>query len=223
MEQIAKNRTENFNGTFLIWCIVFPVISFMGTLLLANYFTQGHPGEVITRKSLAAFLKYYEENHMTEFLTIFVNNSFSALVLVYFTPFILFVRRRWEKLRNYSIQLSGFEKLLLYSFPVMFLVREAVRIAMLVNGLSLQINKSLVLTFSGMLLPHGLPELIAFSVAGAFGMEVTKHCLTEPSFERAVGSRKIVLLIVTIGLCAYLEVSFTPRVFAILMSATGLG
>lgn len=222
MEQATKTWSFGFNYTFFGWCLGLPVSAFIITLFLTATFSVGNTGVTITNHNLQEFINYYDQNSVGECLKIFLNNFCAALVVVYFTPFILYLRQSWEKWRNVEISLSPVEKLVLYIFPGLFLIRQAVSIAFVLNNLSWQINKNVILTFMGIILPHGFPELLAFSLAGAVGMEVTRKLLLSPSTEGIVSARTLSVLLVFIAFCAYVEVYLTPKFFALIMSASGV-
>lgn len=216
MEQVDKKNLIKFNTRFFLWCISLPVVFFFVTLLFSALFFAGGIGNGLSRHTMAEFLNYYRENYVREFLKIFLNNSFVGLVMIYFTPFALFVRKVWEKHRDYNFPLSTRERLMLYSFPTVFLTRDAIRIALTVSDVSSQIQKDMFLTFLGIIFPHGLPELVALGLAGAVGMEVTRRHVTNHA-EKTPGLKVILFLIFLIGAAAFLEVRFTPVVFALLM------
>ncbi len=220
MEQTRKEIFRDFNPTFFIWCLALPVFVFIITLSLANSGSSIEPVASLNGNKIRQFLNYYETYLVDEFVEIFFNNYAVLLVIVYFTPIVLGLRRVWEKWRGKELTLSSLEKSLLYLFPGIFLARQAVNIAITVNALSVQINKNVVITLAGIILPHGLPELLAFSLAGAIGMEVTRKMLSTAS-GTLVNMQVMCLLCIFTALCAFLEVSFTPRVFALLMAATG--
>lgn len=215
--EIGKNFRVKLNPGFFVWCVSLPVIFFIITLSLSALFSTEAMDKITRQRSLTEFLSYYNNNSLREFIIIFFNNSFVAIVIIYFTPFALYVRNWWEQRRGVSADLSPREKLILYSFPVLFLIREAVRIALTVSDLSGQIDRGVLITFFGIIFPHGLPEFLALSVAGAMGMEVTKRCFYSVSGTMP-GVKQVVGLIIFIGFCAFLEVKLTPRVFALLLS-----
>lgn len=215
--EISRNFRVKLNSGFFIWCTSVPVLFFVITLLLAAVFSTDAMDKLSKERTLTEFLSYYKNNSVREFLIIFFNNSFVALVIIYFTPFALFVRNLWEKGRGVTAALSPRERLILYSFPVLFLIREAIRIALTVSDLSGQIDRGVIVTFLGIIFPHGLPEFLALSVAGAIGMEVTRRCFSS-STDRMPGVKQVALLIIFIGFCAFLEVYLTPRIFALLLS-----
>ena len=215
--EISRNFRVKLNSGFIVWCVCVPVLFFVITLLLAAVFSTDAMDKLSNERSVAEFLSYYKNNSIREFSTIFLNNSFVAIVIIYFTPFALFVRDTWEKRRGMTSPLSSRERLILYSFPVLFLIREAIRIALTVSDLSGQIDRGVIITFFGIIFPHGLPEFLALSVAGAMGMEVTRRCFSSAP-GRTPGIKQVSLLIIFIGFCAFLEVHLTPRVFALLLS-----
>jgi hypothetical protein len=186
------------------------------------YFSGAPSGISITVHNLKQFLEYYDKYLFREFFQIFFNNYFAVLVLVYFTPLFIGIRGLWQKWSNKHSEISVFEKLILYLFPGLFMVRQAVNIAVISSGLSGYINKNVIITLTGIILPHGLPELLAFSVAGAIGMEVTRKMLFSQSSGRLVSGKVMILLGLFTALCAFMEVYFTPKIFALLMIATGM-
>lgn len=215
--EISRNFRVKLNPGFFVWCVSVPVLFFIMTLLLAAVFSTDAMDKLTNERSLNEFLSYYKNNSIREFLIIFLNNSFVAIVIIYFTPFALFIRNAWEKRRGITTALSPRERLILYSFPVLFLIREAIRIALIVSDLSGQIDRGVIITFFGIIFPHGLPEFLALSVAGAMGMEVTRRCFSSTS-GRTPGMKQVIVLIIFIGFCAFLEVHLTPKVFALLLS-----
>ena len=220
MEQAKRISFIKVNSTCFAWCFGLPVFAFMIALSLVAGLSGGEPGAALTARSLREFLNYYNTHVVDEFLKIFLNNYLAVLVIVYFTPLVLGLRKILEKCRNKQITLSKFDKVLLYLFPGIFLVRQAVNIAIIANSLASHINKNVIVTLTGIILPHGLPELLAFSLAGAVGMEVTRKLLFSTSQGRLVSGKVLGSLVVFIALCAFLEVYFTPKVFAVIMSAT---
>lgn len=216
MEQAEKRSAIKFNVRFFLWCMGLPVSFFLLTLLLSALFSAGGMGNGLSRQALTEFLSFYRENYVREFFIIFLNNSFVALVMIYFTPFALFLRKVWERQKDYDFTLSTRERYLLYSFPIIFLTRDAIRIALVVSDLSSRIQKDVILTFLGIIFPHGFPELVALGLAGAVGMEVTRRFLVKAE-EKTPGFKVILFLISCIAAAAYLEVRFTPEVFALLM------
>lgn len=216
MEQVDERSMPKFNLRFFLWCIGLPVLFFLVTMLLAALFSAGGLGNGLDRQALAEFVTYYRENYVGEFFKIFLNNSFVALVMIYFTPFALFIRKIWEKHKDYDFPLSHRERILLYAFPAIFLTRDAIRIALVVSDLSGRIQKDMVLTFLGIIFPHGFPELVALGMAGAVGMEVTRRYVTKQG-EKTPELKVLLFLIFAIAACAFLEVRFTPLVFALLM------
>lgn len=216
MEEVEKGGAIKFNVRFFLLCIGLPISFFLLTLLLAALFSTGSLGEGLNRRALAEFVSYYRDNYVKEFFKIFLNNSFVALVMIYFTPFALFLRKIWEKHRDYDFPLSTREKILLYSFPAVFLTRDAMRIALIVSDLAGQIQRDIFVTFFGIIFPHGFPELVALGLAGAVGMEVTRRHITKHG-EKTPEIKILLFLIFCVGAAAYLEVLFTPMVFALLM------
>ncbi len=217
MEQVEKVSEIKFNVGLILWCVGLPILFFTITLLSTALFSAGEMGNGLSRQVLAEFLRYYRENYVREFFIIFLNNSFIALVLVYFTPFALFLRKIWEKYRDCNSLLSIRERFLLYSFPTIFLNREAIRFALVVNDFSGQIQKGRILTFLGIIFPHGVPELLALGMAGAVGMEVTLRYIGKKDHKNP-SLKVLLLLILSIGLAAFMEVRLTPGIFALLMS-----
>ncbi|PKM83418.1 MAG: hypothetical protein CVU89_01350 [Firmicutes bacterium HGW-Firmicutes-14] len=220
MEQTRKLSDINF--TFFLWCFGLPVFSFIIALSLIASFSGAPSGISITVHNLKQFLEYYDTYLFREFFEIFFNNYFAVLILVYFTPLFVGMRRLWQKWSNKHTEITAFEKLVLYLFPGLFLVRQAVNIAVISSGLSGYINKNVIITLAGIVLPHGLPELLAFSIAGAIGMEVTRKILFSSSSGKLVSGNVLILLCLFTALCAFMEVYFTPKIFALLMMATGM-
>lgn len=216
MEQAEKRSAIKFNVRFFLWCIGLPVTFFLLTLFLAALFSAGGLGGGLNGQALTEFVKYYRENYVSEFFKIFLNNSFVALVMIYFTPFALFIRKVWEKHMDYDFPLSTREKILLYSFPAVFLTRDAIRIALIISDLAERIQKDMIITFLGIIFPHGFPELVALGMAGAVGMEVTRRHIMRQG-EKTPQLKVLLFLILCIGAAAFLEVRFTPLVFALLM------
>ncbi|WP_418791619.1 stage II sporulation protein M [Phosphitispora sp. TUW77] len=223
MEQINKNAlTVNFNPIFFLLCFGCPVFAFIISLFAINTLTTGGGEMFLTGQSLAEFLKYYNRYMVDEFLKIFLNNFFIIILLVYFTPITLVLRRGWQKFRNRDDEISSFEKVLLYLFPAVFLIRQAVNIAINLNGTSANISQNILLTFVGIILPHGLPELLVVSLAGAMGMEVTRKVFFTYTSGPLVKGWVLGLLGLLTALCALVEVYFTPKIFSILMVAAGV-
>ncbi len=223
MELLKKNMSPvHFNPISFILCFGTPVLAFMVSLFIINSVTAAGGETSLTGQCLTEFLEYYDRYMINEFLTIFLNNYLIVLLLVYFTPVALVLRRIWLKFRQRDEEISAFEKVLLYLFPAVFLIRQAVNIAVILNGTSASISKSVLLTFTGIILPHGLPELLAVSLAGAIGMEVTRKVLYANVSGPLVKSGVLGLLCVFTALCAFVEVYFTPKIFSILMVATGI-
>jgi len=218
MELIKRTFSFGFNRVFFMWCFALPVAAFVITLFFTGVFADTAGGNQITNLGLKKFLAYYTANGINEFLVIFLNNYMAVLIIVYFGPVALWVRRQWERWRDRETALSALEKILLYVFPAVFLVRQAVNIAVIINGMAASINKNVILMFTGIVLPHGLPEFLVFCVAGAVGMEVTHKMLFSDSPGQIISGRVMLGLLVLIGACAFLEVYFTPRIFAALMS-----
>ncbi|HWI55521.1 MAG TPA: stage II sporulation protein M [Desulfobacteria bacterium] len=216
MEQVEKRSTIKFNLRFFIWCIGLPVLFFLLTFLLAALFSTHRSDNGSNGQALAEFLRYYRENSFREFFKIFLNNSFVAFVMIYFTPFALFIRKVWENRKDYDFTLSTREIILLYSFPAVFLTRDAIRIALIVSDLSGKIHKDMIFTFLSIIFPHGFPELVALGMAGAVGMEVTRRHVTKQG-EKTPELKVLLFLLFCFGAAAYLEVRFTPLVFALLM------
>jgi len=220
MEYVRKALAVNLNSKFFIWCFTLPIAAFVVTLslgtVLADTVTQ--PG--FNSRSVSEFLRYYDRYLLREFMIIFSNNYFAALVVVYFTPLALGLRRFWGRWRGKNTPLSRLEQALLYLFPAIFLVRQAVNIAVVLSGLAGPMSKNILVSFAGLILPHGLPELAAFSLAGALGMEVTHKLFNSVDSGRVVNARVLVILTTVFAFCAFLEVYFTPRVFALLVGAT---
>jgi len=212
------------NPVFFLWCLSLPLLAFVFTVFLLSAFSAVFPasvsnGTLVDSRSLQEFLAYYDTHLVREFLEIFLNNYFAALVLIFFTPVILVLRRVWQKWRGRDCVVSVFEKNLLYLFPGIFLIRQAVYMASILSGFSVSIDKNALLILAGILLPHGLPELLAFSMAGALGMEVTGKLLSAISPGKLVRMRTLGLLLLATVFCAFVEVYFTPRIFVAVMSA----
>ncbi|MBU7008404.1 stage II sporulation protein M [Phosphitispora fastidiosa] len=223
MEQIKQSAlTDHFNPVFFTLCFGSPVCAFIVSLFIISAITASGGETSLTGQCLTEFLTYYDQYMVNEFLKIFSNNFFIVVLLVYFTPLALLLRRVWQKLRSRSDDISAFEKVLLYLFPAIFLIRQAVNIAVILNGTSTSISKNVMLIFTGIILPHGLPELLAVSLAGAIGMEVTRRVLFSNVSGPLVKARVLGLLGVFTALCAFVEVYFTPKIFSILMVATGI-
>ena len=223
MEQIKKNFLKNdFNPVFFTLCFTGPVLAFLLTLWVISALSVGNGEVFLTAQRLREFVAYYDKYMVNEFLEIFLNNYFIILMLVYFTPLVLTLRKLWQRWRGREDEISAFEKGLLYLFPAIFLVRQAVTIALIINSMSASISKNILVTFLGIILPHGLPELVAVSMAGALGMEVTRKVLFSSASGRLVNGRILGLLCLFTALCAFVEVYFTPKIFTILMVATGI-
>lgn len=218
MEQTRKIGLLEFNLTSFIWCLTLPVVAFVLVLSLGPVLNVNNLGSPLSRESLSQFLQYYNSHMVNEGLQIFLNNFTAVLVMVYFTPLALGIRQIWEKWRCRKVSISVFEKNLLFLFPGLFLIRQAINVALVLNNFSANINKSVVVTLAGIILPHGLPELISFSLAGAVGMEVTRKLLFSSSTGKLVGLKELGLLLFLTASCAFLEVFLTPRVFMLLMS-----
>ena len=223
MEHIKKNTLIiHFNPVFFTLCFGSPVFAFIVSLFIINALTAAGGEASLTSQCLREFLEYYDRYMANEFLKIFLNNYFIVVLLEYFTPLALLLRRVWQKFRNRNDEISAFEQVLLYLFPAVFLIRQAVNIAIILNGTSTSISKNVLLTFAGIILPHGLPELLAVSLAGAIGMEVTRKVLFSNVSGPLVKGRVLGLLGLFTALCAFIEVYFTPKIFSILMVATGI-
>ncbi len=222
MEQTRKNPLMEIDLPCLMWCFCLPVFTFVIAIVLAVVFADTRIGGSLTNESLRRFLDYYDRHQVTEFIVILLNNYIAVLLLVYFTPIALGLKDGWGKWRNKKAGISVFEKILLYLFPGLFLMRQAINIAIIIKDLSGIINKNIVITLAGIILPHGLPELLAFSLAGAIGMGVTRKLLFTPVSGRLVGGKALGILLIFIASCAFLEVYLTPRVFAAIMVATGV-
>lgn len=222
MEQV-RNTHFRCNSIFFIWCLGLPVLAFVITLSIISSFSAGtHAGASVTGQSLHEFLTYYDTHWADEFFKIFINNYCAVLILIYFTPITMGVRSIWEKFRKNEVEVSGFEKILLYLFPILFLIRQAVNIALILNNFSGQIDKNIYLTLAGIIMPHGIPELLVFSLVGALGMEVTRRHLSDPESGGLVRGGALGMMSVLVALCAFIEVYFTPRVFVYLMNLTGV-
>lgn len=95
--------------------------------------------------------------------------------------------------------------------------RLLIFIAVVTGSLSFGIGKNIILTLAGIILPHGLPELLVFSLAGAAGMEITRKMLSKGRTKLFSVKLLGLLLLLTAG-CAFVEVYFTPKVFAFFIS-----
>lgn len=220
MEYIRRALAVSENLTFFLWCFTVPVISFVMTLALGALLSDSVSQPAFTSRALGEFTGYYDRYFLREFTIIFLNNYLAALVVVFFTPIALWIRKLWERWRGNSTPLSPVERTLLFLFPALFLIRQSVNIGIILSGLAGDMSKNIVIAFTGLILPHGLPELAAFSMAGALGMAVTRELIKARPSERLIKGRILALLTAAIAFCAFLEVFLTPKVFALLVWAT---
>lgn len=225
MEYIRRALNININPAFLGWCLALPAAAFLVALLTAPSFSHPSASLPLSSQRLREFLSYYDIYRFKEFAVIFGNNFLAVVTVVYFTPLALSLRRVWERLRGRRTEVSMMEKNLLFLFPGLFLVRQAVYIALASCELASQIGRNVVITMIGIILPHGIPEFLVFSLAGAVGMEVTRKALTVSQGkgltvlpDKAVSSYTLGVLASAVAACALVEVCLTPKVFAVLMA-----
>lgn len=203
---------------FFVWCLMMPTAALVFSLAVLWFF-NGHNGTGnLTQNMISSFLQYYDNNGAHEWMRIFLNNYLAVLVIVYFTPVVLWLRYFWQVYRKKQTSVTVFEKVILYLFPALFLVRQAINIAVITDDLSFDIGKNVLLTLAGIILPHGLPELLVFSLAGAVGMEITRRLLSLQDGSGLFNVKLLGLLLFLTAGSAFVEVYFTPKVFAILMS-----
>lgn len=203
---------------FFVWCLMLPTAALVFSLSMLWFFNSHSGAGSLTENMINSFLRYYDNNGMREWMRIFLNNYLAVLVIVYFTPIVLWLRCLWQVFRKKESNVSAFEKVILYLFPALFLVRQAVNIAVITDNLSFDIGKNVLLTLAGIILPHGLPELLVFSLAGAVGMEITRRLLSIQGRTRLFNAKLLGLLLFLTAGSAFVEVYFTPKVFAMLMN-----
>jgi hypothetical protein len=221
MRQSKAYSSLDFNVTFFLWCFTLPIFVFMIALAVIDNFIAVKGDMFVTAQQLRSFLLYYDKYIIREFAVIFGNNFLAVLVVIYFTPVYLWFRKRWAGWRNSKTALTAFEKILLYLFPALFLIRQSLNIVASLYRLSERINENIIVTMIGVILPHGLPELIAFSITGAIAMGVTKKIISSGSSGKPINLNIVGLLCILTGLCAFVEVYFTPKIFALIMSLGG--
>lgn len=205
-------------SVFFIWCLMLPIAALVFSLIMLWFFNGNNSTGMLTENMVSSFLQYYDNNRLHEGLRIFLNNYLAVLVIVYFTPVVLWFRYLWQVYRKKQASVTLFEEVILYLFPALFLVRQAVNIAVITDNLSLDIGKSVFLTLAGIILPHGLPELLVFSFAGAIGMEITRRLLSIQGSTKLFNAKLLVLLLFLTAGSAFVEVYFTPKIFALLMT-----
>lgn len=205
-------------SVFFVWCLMMPTAALIFSLVVLWFFNDRNIPGTLTENMIYSFLQYYDNNRLHEGVRIFLNNYLAVLVIVYFTPVVLWLRYLWQVYRKKQASISTFEKSILYLFPALFLIRQAVNIAVVTDNLSLEIGKSVILTLAGIILPHGLPELLVLSIAGAVGMEITRRLLTMEGGTRLFNAKLMGLLLFLTAGSAFVEVYFTPKVFAMLMN-----
>lgn len=204
---------------FFVWCLLLPTAVLIFTLAVIWLFTGSDSNGILSLNMINDFLRYYDRHRLDEGMQIFLNNYLAVLVVVYFTPATLWLRHLWHRYRSKKeTAVTTFEKIILYLFPAFFLVRQAINIAVVTGNLSFGIGKNLILTLAGIILPHGLPELLVFSLAGAVGMEFTRGLLSAKDQTRLISAKLLGLLMLLTAGCAFVEVYFTPKVFALLMT-----
>lgn len=216
-------RKSNLNipvipSIFFIWCLMLPTAALVFSLAVLWLFNGDNSAGNLTENMIKSFLQYYDNNGMREWIRIFLNNYLAVLVIVYFTPMVLWLRYLWQVIRKKESSVTVFEKVILYLFPALFLVRQAVNIAVITDDFSFDIGKNVLLTLAGIILPHGLPELLVFSLAGAVGMEITRKLLSIKENTRLFNAKLLGLLLLLTAGSAFVEVYFTPKVFALLMN-----
>ena len=216
-------RKNNLNipvmpSIFFVWCLFLPTAALAFSLAMLWLFNGHNSAGNLTENMVNSFLQYYDNNGMREWMRIFLNNYLAVLVIVYFTPIVLWLRYLWQVFRKQQSSVTFFEKVILYLFPALFLVRQAVNIAVMTDNLSFDIGKNVLLTLAGIILPHGLPELLVFSLAGAVGMEITRRLLSIRENTRLFNVKLLGLLLILTAGSAFVEVYFTPKVFAMLMN-----
>jgi len=189
-------------SVFFVWCLMLPTAALVFSLITLWFF-NGHNSTGILTENM---------------IRIFLNNYLAVLVIVYFTPVVLWLRYSWQVYRKNQTSVTVFEKVILYLFPALFLVRQAVNIAVITGNLSFEIGKSMLVTLAGIILPHGLPELLVFSFAGAVGMEITRRLLSVRGRTKLLDSKLLGLLLFLTAGSAFVEVYFTPKVFVMLMT-----
>lgn len=216
-------RKNNLNipvmpSIFFMWCLMLPSAALVFSLAMLWLFNGHNSAGNLKENMVRSFLQYYDNNRMREWMRIFLNNYLAVLVIVYFTPIVLWLRCLWQVFRKKESSVTVFEKVILYLFPALFLVRQAVNIAVITDDLSFDIGKNVLLTLAGIILPHGLPELLVFSLAGAVGMEITRRLLSIQESTRLFNAKILGLLLFLTAGSAFVEVYFTPKVFAMLMN-----
>ena len=205
-------------SVFFVWCLMLPTAALVFSLITLWFFNGHNSTGILTENMINSFLQYYDNNRLREGIRIFLNNYLAVLVIVYFTPVVLWLRYSWQVYRKNQTSVTVFEKVILYLFPALFLVRQAVNIAVITGNLSFEIGKSMLVTLAGIILPHGLPELLVFSFAGAVGMEITRRLLSVRGRTKLLDSKLLGLLLFLTAGSALVEVYFTPKVFVMLMT-----
>ena len=200
----------------LVYFYLLFIISLLAAAYARGLFVVHGPVNAVTPERLQKFLAFYRENFFSEISVIFINNSAAALILIYFTPLAILLKRRLVFLRSAGEDLTKWDRLLLYGFPVFFLIKQGIVIGLKLSGFADQIGESLLTTFIGIIFPHLSLEALALCLAAVLGLHVTRRCLAGDAL--GYGLKAATLAVVAlVAAAALLEVSVTPKVFAFFM------